>query len=161
MYEITPLTGTRPVRSCGAAFALAGQLSNGGCDMKPNAVSNTVIAAALRVHSHLGPGVLESAYDACLYYELTKSKLKIERQVALPLVYEGVELSTGYRVDFIVENCLILELKCVENLLPVHTAQLLSYPKLSNIKLGLLINFHVARLKDGIRRVINGPESEL
>jgi GxxExxY protein len=129
--------------------------------MKPNAASHIVIGAALRIHTELGPGILESAYEACLCYELGKAGLAIEQQVALPIVYAGVKLSTGYRVDFIVEKCLVLELKCVEKVLPVHKAQLLSYLRLSGMKLGLLLNFNVRHLKDGIHRVINGPESEL
>jgi GxxExxY protein len=129
--------------------------------MRPNETSHIVIGAALRVHSALGAGVLESACDACLYYELTKAGLQFEHQVHLPLVYEGIQLSTAYRVDFIVENCLVVEIKCVERVLRVHRAQLLSYLKLTGHKLGLLLNFNVPHMRDGIHRVINGPESEL
>lgn len=129
--------------------------------MRPNEASHIVIAAALRVHSALGAGVLESACDACLYYEPTRAGLQFEHQVHLPVVYEGIQLSTAYRVDFIVENCLVVEIKCVERVLRVHRAQLLSYLKLTGHKLGLLLNFNVPYMRDGIHRVINGPESEL
>jgi len=129
--------------------------------MRPNETSHAVIGAALRVHTALGPGCLESTYDACCFYEFTQSGLRFEHQVRLPVIYEQVELRTGYRVDFIVENCLVVEIKCVEKLLPVHFAQVLSYLRLSGRKLGLLINFNVPHLRHGIRRVINGPESEL
>jgi GxxExxY protein len=127
----------------------------------PNEAARIVIGAALRVHTVLGAGVLESTYDACFYYELTKANLRFEPQVHLPVVYEGVKLSTAYRVDFIVEDCLVVEIKCVERVLPVHRAQLLSYLKLSGHKLGLLLNFNVAHMRNGVHRVINGPENEL
>jgi GxxExxY protein len=129
--------------------------------MKPNEASQILIGAAIRVHSALGAGVLESAYDACLLYELTKTGLHIEHQVVLPIVYEQVQLATAYRVDFIVEHGLVLELKCVERILHVHRAQLLSYLRLTGHKLGLLLNFNVPHMQQGIHRVINGPESEL
>jgi GxxExxY protein len=129
--------------------------------MGPNEASHIVIAAAIKVHTALGAGVLESACDACIYYEFTQVGLHFEHQVRLPVVYHGVELSTAYRVDFVVENCLIVELKCVEKLLPVHRAQVLSYLRLSGHKLGLLLNFNVPHMKQGIRRIINGPASEL
>jgi GxxExxY protein len=129
--------------------------------MTPNEASHIVIGAALRVHSALGAGVLESACDACLYYELTKAGLQFEHQVHLPVVYEDIVLSMAYRVDFIVERCLVVEIKCVERVLRVHRAQLLSYLKLTGHKLGLLLNFNVPHMRGGIHRVINGPESEL
>jgi GxxExxY protein len=129
--------------------------------MGPNPTSHAVIDAALRVHSALGAGMLESTVEACLLYELNHLGLHVQRQVRLPVVYRGVTLPTAYRVDFIIEECLIVEIKCVEKLLPVHLAQLLSYLKLSKLKLGLLINFNVPHLRQGIRRIINGPESEL
>ncbi len=129
--------------------------------MKPNETSQIVIGAAIRVHSALGAGILESAYDACLFHELTKTGLHFEHQVTLPIVYEGVQLAAAYRVDCIVEDGLILELKCVERVLPVHRAQLLSYLRLSGHKLGLLLNFNVAHMRNGIHRVINGPENDL
>lgn len=128
--------------------------------MLPNRTSRVVIGAALRVHTALGAGVLESAYDACMFYEFTKIGLHFEHQVRLPIVYEGIQLPSAYRVDFIVEDCLVVELKCVERVLPVHRAQLLSYLRLSGHKLGLLLNFNVPHMRQGIHRVINGPESE-
>ncbi|KAF0150129.1 MAG: hypothetical protein FD143_2649 [Ignavibacteria bacterium] len=124
--------------------------------MNENELSNTVIGLAIKVHSALGPGLLESAYEECLFYEIHKTGLLVEKQKPMPLVYEAVKLDCGYRIDLIVEKKLILELKSVELLNDVHFAQLLTYLKLSKCKLGLLINFNVARLKDGIRRVING-----
>jgi GxxExxY protein len=127
----------------------------------PTDTSRVVIECALRVHTALGAGVLESAVCACLEYELRQAGLHVEHQVRLPLVYQQVALSVGYRVDFIVERCLIIEVKCVEKLLPVHVAQLLSYLRLSGLKLGLLLNFNVPHFRQGIRRIINGPESEL
>jgi GxxExxY protein len=129
--------------------------------MKPNEASTLVIGAAIKVHTALGAGVLESACDACLYYELKKAGLNFEHQVHLPVVYEGIELATAFRVDFIVEKCLIVEIKCVERVLPVHRAQLLSYLKLTGLPLGLLINFNVPYLRHGIFRVINAPEETL
>ena len=127
----------------------------------PNAASHAVIECALRVHTALGAGVLESAVCACLAYELGQSGLHVEHQVPLPLVYHQVRLPTAYRIDFIVEKCLIIEVKCVETLLPVHVAQVISYLRLSGLKLGLLLNFNVPHMRHGIRRIINGPESEL
>ena len=127
----------------------------------PNATSHAVIDAALKVHSALGAGMLESTISACLLYELNQSGLHVQHQVRLPLVYRDVTLPGAYRIDFIVEECLILEVKCVEKLLPVHTAQVMCYLKLSRLKLGLLMNFNVPHLRQGIRRIINGPESEL
>jgi GxxExxY protein len=129
--------------------------------VRPNEASRLVIGAALKVHSALGAGVLESAYDACLYYELTQTGLQFEHEVHLPIVYQEVQLATAYRVDFIVENCLIVEIKCVERVLPVHRAQLLSYLRLTGLPLGLLINFNVPHLRNGIHRVINAPEEQL
>jgi len=129
--------------------------------MKPNEASHIVITAAMKVHSALGAGLLESACDACLYYELAEAGMHFEHQVKLPITYNGIRLPAAYRVDFIVENCLIVEVKCVEKLLPIHVAQLLSYLKLGGYKLGLLINFNVPHLRQGIRRVINGPEADL
>jgi GxxExxY protein len=129
--------------------------------MGPNEASRIVIGAAMKVHTALGAGVLESAYDACLYYEFARAALHFEHQVALPIVYEGIQLSAAYRIDYIVENCLIVELKCVEKLLPVHLAQLMTYLRLSTKPLGVLLNFNVPHMRDGIRRVINAPESDL
>ena len=129
--------------------------------MTPNEASRRVIGAAMRVHTALGPGLLESAYSSCLAYEFAQAGLRFDHEVQLPMIYEGVEISIAYRVDFIVENCVVVELKCVQRVLPVHVAQLLSYLKLSGRKIGLLLNFNVARMSDGIHRRINAPESEL
>lgn len=124
--------------------------------MTENEISKIVFESALKVHKSLGPGLLESAYEECLFYELKKSGLKIEKQKALPLIYEEVKLDVGYRIDLIVEEKFIVEVKSVENLNNVHLAQLLTYLKLSDCKFGLLINFNVKLLKEGVRRVVNG-----
>lgn len=113
-----------------------------------------VLDCAFKVHTALGPGLLESAYEECLFYELQKVGLKVEKQKALPLVYEDIKLNVGYRIDLFVENEIIIELKAVDELDDVHLAQILTYLKLSKCKLGLLVNFNVKHLKDGIRRVI-------
>ncbi|MGB9105011.1 MAG: GxxExxY protein [Terriglobales bacterium] len=120
-----------------------------------NHISRLVVTAAMKVHSLLGAGLLESAYQVCLAQELRKQGLKVEREVALPVTYEGVRLEVGYRLDLLVEDCVIVELKAVESLLPVHEAQLLSHLKVSGLHLGLLINFKVPHLKDGIKRLVN------
>jgi len=120
-------------------------------------LSRKVMSAAYTVHSAMGPGLLESAYIACLVYELQKAGLEVKTEVPVPLVYEGAKLAdVGYRLDLLVENELIVEVKAREALAPVHFAQLVSYLKLANRRLGLLINFHVASLKDGIYRRVNG-----
>ena len=124
--------------------------------MTENEISKIVFECALKVHKNLGPGLLESAYEECLFYELKKSNLFVEKQKALPLIYEEVKLDVGYRIDLIVENKFIIEVKSVEILNEVHLAQVLTYLRLSNCKLGLLINFNVKLLKDGVRRIING-----
>lgn len=123
--------------------------------MQINDITGQIIDAAMKVHTALGPGLLESAYEACLAHELQKRGLKAETQVGLPVEYDGVQLEHGYRIDILVENQVIVELKCVSEFHPVHEAQLLSYLKLSNRKIGLLINFNVLRLKDGIKRLAN------
>lgn len=123
--------------------------------MHENEISEIIIGCAINVHKSLGPGLLESAYEECLYYETKKSGLLIEKQKALPLVYEEVKLDCGYRVDLLVENKVIVEIKSVEALNDIFLAQVLTYLRLSNCKLGLLINFNVIRLKEGIRRVVN------
>ena len=110
---------------------------------------------ALKVHQTLGPGLLESAYEECLFYELKKTGLEVQKQKALPLVYEDVKLDVGYRIDIIIENKLIIEVKSVDVLNDVHFAQLLTYLKLTNCKLGLLINFNVTLIKNGIKRIAN------
>ena len=108
------------------------------------------------MHQKLGPGLLESAYEECLYYELNKHNFKIEKQKKLPLIYEDVKLDAGYRIDLLIDEKFIVEIKAVEDLTDVHLAQLLTYLRLSNCKLGLLINFNVSLLKYGVKRVING-----
>ncbi len=113
-----------------------------------------VLDCSFRVHTALGPGLLESAYEECLYYELIQSGLKVEKQKPLPLIYKDVKLDVGYRVDLLVENCIIVELKSVDALCDIHMAIILTYLKLSGCKLGLLANFIVQHLKDGIKRVI-------
>jgi GxxExxY protein len=119
-------------------------------------ISHAVITAAMRVHSELGPGPLESTYTACLQHELKKAGFRSDAQVGLPVVYDGVKLDLGYRIDLLVENLVIVELKSVDAIAPVHQAQIISYLKLSGRAVGLLINFNVAHLKDGIRRFVNG-----
>ncbi len=121
-----------------------------------NKLSERIIGAAIEVHRALGPGLLESAYEECLCHEMKLQSLSFERQKPLPVVYKGVMLDCGYRLDVVVEGSVILELKTVEALLPVHEAQLLTYLKLTGLHLGLLINFHLPVLKDGIKRMING-----
>ena len=124
--------------------------------MDENEISKIVFESALKVHQTLGPGLLESAYEECLFYELKKYNLKVEKQKQLSLVYEEVKLDAGYRIDIIIEDKFIVEIKSVEALNDVHLAQLLTYLRLSNCKLGLLINFNVDLLKNGVKRVING-----
>lgn len=124
--------------------------------MTENEISKIVFELGMKVHRTLGPGLLESSYEECLFYELSKSNLKVERQKILPVYYEGKLMETSYRTDIIVEDKLILELKAVESINDLHLAQLLTYPKLSNCKLGLLINFNVSLFKNGVKRVING-----
>lgn len=123
--------------------------------MNVNDVSSRVIGAAMKVHSALGPGLLESAYEICLSHELRKAGLKVEAQVPISVVYDGIVLDAVYRIDLLVESNLIVELKAVEEMLPVHKAQLLSYLKLSGKQVGLLINFNVPHLKEGIKRMVN------
>jgi GxxExxY protein len=121
-----------------------------------NSLSQHVIGMCIDVHRELGPGVLESAYEECLAYELRVAGLSFQRQIAMPIRYKEVVLDCGYRLDLIIENSLIIELKAVAQLLPLHDAQLLSYLRLTGLPLGLLINFHVPALKDGIKRMANG-----
>jgi len=119
-------------------------------------VSRRIITAAMKVHTAVGPGLLESAYEACLLHELQVAGLNVAFQVPFPLVYNGLKLEVGYRIDLLVEDLVIVEIKCVEAVAPVHKAQLLSYLRLTGRSLGLIINFHVEHLKDGIRRVVDG-----
>lgn len=123
-----------------------------------NQVSGAIVNSAMRVHSLLGPGLLESAYEACLAQELRKRGFWVETQVGLPVVSEGQKLDLGYRINLLVDNLVIVEIKCIDGIHPVHEAQLLSYLRLSGKSVGLLINFHVARLKDGIKRMVDGRD---
>ncbi len=124
--------------------------------MNENDISGKIIGCAIEVHKALGPGLLESAYEECLFYELMEAGLKVERQKPLPVVYKEVKLEAGYRVDLLVEDKVVVELKSVEALNDVHTAQVLTYLKLSGCKLGLLMNFNVVKLVNGIKRYKNG-----
>jgi len=121
--------------------------------METDLLTQKVIGCAIDVHKTLGPGLLESSYEACLLYELNKLCIKAFTQVLLPINYKGNEIDAGYRLDILIPNKLIIELKSVDKLAPIHTAQLLTYLKLSNIKTGLLINFNVQKLTNGIKRV--------
>jgi GxxExxY protein len=123
--------------------------------MLHDAITERVLGAAMKVHTALGAGCLESTYDACIRYQLTKDGIPFEHQLRLAVLYDGVQVDAGYRIDFLVENCVIVELKAVEKLLPLDTAQVLTYLKLSGRQVGLLINFNVPHLRDGIKRVIN------
>lgn len=123
--------------------------------MEINEITKNIIGAAIEVHRTLGPGLLESTYEACLFYELEQMGLYVERQVELPIKYKNVSLDTGYRIDLIVENDVIVELKSVKELLPVHTAQIITYLKIANKSKGLLMNFNEARLIDGVKRITN------
>jgi GxxExxY protein len=118
-------------------------------------ISRRIIGAAIEVHRHLGPGLLESAYQSCLVFELRKLGLNVDEQTPLPIVYKEVQLDCGYRLDLVVEDEIIVEVKAIEGLLPIHEAQLLSYLRLAHKKVGLLINFHVPILKNGLKRIVN------
>jgi GxxExxY protein len=122
--------------------------------MNENEISNKIIGIAIGVHQALGPGLLESAYKECLFYKLQKSGIMVEKEKAMPLIFEEVKLECGYRMDLLVENKVVIEIKSVESLNDVHLAQTLTYLKLGNYKLGLLINFNVSLLKNGIKRVV-------
>ena len=126
-----------------------------------NSITETIIGDAIKVHRALGPGLLESAYEACLAFELVEAGLKVEQEKNLPVVYRQIKLDCGYRLDLLVEDKVIIELKSVEKLLPIHKAQLMSYLRLSGNKVGLLINFNVEILKNGIQRVVlDFPETQ-
>ena len=121
---------------------------------KEKELTSLIISKAIEVHRHLGPGLLESAYQECLYYELANEGLKVEKEKALPIIYKDIKLDHGYRIDLLVENKIVIELKTVESFTDVHTAQILTYMKLGEFDLGLLINFHVKLLKNGIKRFV-------
>jgi len=124
-------------------------------EMTENELSNIIIGCAIEVHKHLGPGLLESAYQECLFYELTTKGLTVIKEKPMPIIYKDVKLDHGYRIDLLVNNKVVIEIKTVEAFTDVHTAQVLTYLKLGNYKLGLLLNFYVSTLKTGIKRVIN------
>jgi len=123
--------------------------------MSENEIGEILLGCAIKVHTALGPGLLESTYEACLIHELAKAGLKADRQVALPVVYDGEQLDAGYRIDVLVANLVVVELKVAERILPLHSAQLLSYLKLSGKRLGYLLNFNVVHMRQGIKRVVN------
>ncbi|MDO8968929.1 GxxExxY protein [Algoriphagus sp.] len=123
--------------------------------MSENEISSQIIGAAIEVHKHLGPGLLESSYEACLLFELRQMGLNVKSQVALPISYKGLRLEAGYRIDILVEEKVIIEIKAVDEFSDIHTAQILTYLKLTNLKLGLLINFNSAKLVNGLKRVVN------
>ncbi len=118
-------------------------------------ITRRIIGAAIEVHRHLGPGLLESAYEKCLAFELRERGLKVEEQKPLPVTYKGVTLECGYRLDLIVEDAVVVEVKAIEQLAPIHDAQMLSYLRISGKHVGLLLNFHVRVLKDGLKRIVN------
>lgn len=122
--------------------------------MEFDALSKRVIGCAIKVHANLGPGLLESAYERCLSYELMKAGIRHTVQKELPITYEDIKLDCGYRIDLLVEGVLIVELKSVDKILPIHEAQLLTYMKLAGIKTGLLMNFNVCRMREGIKRYV-------
>ncbi|MGD9978871.1 MAG: GxxExxY protein [Bacteroidales bacterium] len=123
--------------------------------MTENEISNKIIGVAIEVHKALGPGLLESAYKECLYYKLTQEGLIVAKEKPMPLIFEEVKLDCGYRIDILVENKVVIEIKSVDALNDIHLAQTLTYLKLGNFKLGLLINFNVVTLKQGVKRVVN------
>jgi GxxExxY protein len=120
-----------------------------------NALGEQLIGAAMRVHTALGPGLLESSYEVCLCHGLVKLGVAVKRQHPLPIVYDGVQLEAGYRLDLLINDRVVVEIKTVDRFLPVHTAQLLNYLRLGNFKLGYLLNFHVLSMRDGVKRVVN------
>jgi GxxExxY protein len=128
--------------------------------LRINEITGAIIAAGMRVHSRLGPGLLESAYQACLAHELRKRDITVAVQVPLPVVYDGEKLEVGYRVDLIVENRVVVEVKSVEAIHPIHEAQLLSYMRLSGIGVGLIMNFNVLHMRNGIKRMVDGKDWE-
>ena len=124
--------------------------------MNENEIGKLIVDASLKVHTALGAGLLESVYETCLAHELEKQGLTVRKQVALPIVYDDLRVDNAFRIDLLVDDKVVVELKAIDNLLPVHTAQLLSYLKLGKYKLGFLLNFNVVHMKDGIKRLVNG-----
>jgi GxxExxY protein len=127
--------------------------------MELNQVSGTIIDCSLKVHTALGPGILESVYETCLAHELRKAGLRVRAQVPVPVIYDGLKLESGLRLDLLVEEAVIVEVKAIEKLAPIHTAQLLSYLKLMHLRLGLLLNFNVVHMREGWKRVVNNFNS--
>lgn len=123
--------------------------------MALNSITEKIIGASMKVHSAIGPGVLESVYRKCLQHQLKKLGLEVQSEVKLPIKYEGMSLESGYRLDLLVESCVVIELKSVDAILPIHKAQLLTYLQLANKPLGLILNFNVVHMRDGIKRVLN------
>jgi GxxExxY protein len=123
--------------------------------MELNRISRQIVDAAMKVHSAVGPGLLEGAYQACLMSELSRHGLTVQREVAFPVTYEGERIDLGYRIDLLVEESVVIEVKAIAALLPIHEAQLLSYLRLSGHRLGLLLNFHVLHMRDGIKRLVH------
>ena len=121
--------------------------------METDFLTQQIIGCAIEVHRQLGPGLLESSYEACLMYELKSQNIKAKRQIVLPIIYKGVSINAGYRLDILIPGKLIIELKAVDRLIPIYTAQTITYLKLANIKTGLLINFNVEKLTDGLKRI--------
>lgn len=121
-------------------------------------IASEIVDSALKVHQQLGPGLLESAYQICLAYELTKRGIRVACEVTLPINYDGKDIECGYRIDMLVEDCIIIENKTVDQLSPIHEAQLLTYLKLKGVWLGFLLNWNVTRMKNGIKRYVNGPK---
>ena len=144
------------MRSKSSEVALTAEIAENAEMEEPiNSITSSIIGAAINVHRELGPGLLESTYEACLVHELAQEGIKVERQKALPVVYRGVRLDCGYRIDLLVQGQVVVEVKAVGRLEPIHRAQVLSYLKLSGCKVGLLINFNVKMLKDGVCRLVN------
>lgn len=131
-------------------------ISTNDTNISENEISKIVYEAGFLVHKTLGPGLLESAYEECMYYELRNSGLFVKKQKPIPLIYNDIKLDAGYRLDFLIENKFVLEIKAVEALNDVHLAQILTYLRLSGCKLGMLINFNTVQFKNGVKRVING-----
>lgn len=127
--------------------------------MHVSEATGRIVSSAMRVHSRIGPGLLESSYEACLKYELVKSGLRVDAQLPIPLIYDNVRLEVGYRLDLLVENEVIVEVKAVDSILPVHEAQLLSHMRLSRRRVGFLLNFNVAEMKQGIKRMVDQVSS--
>ena len=152
LLDLKPWLGFKSELFFTAEYAETAEMSE---KEKLDGMTEQVIGAAIQVHRALGPGLLESAYEACLAFELVDRGLKVEQQKPLPVVYRQIKLDTGYRLDLLVEGEVIVEVKAVDRLAPIHDAQLLSYLKLSGCKVGLLINFNVKVLKEGIKRIVN------